>query len=357
MPDRCPDQVHLGSPGQGGRQVRRLLGEIQPIRFNCGNKAFRRHGRQGLPQRPASPRDVVPGQRLGEDQIGVGVEAVHQLVGLVVQVAFHRVSAPLRGEYGTERVLGALRVAAEPVLQFRFGTVRDVGNPSGQAEPGQRRHTVVVVAAAEVRIQPDGGQLGLGKGDLLRRARRRGRNHCTTFNPGRLGHRPFKRPRSPERTAEDGMPGPDAEKVGQPGFGTHRITDGDQGKARPPGQALRIKRGRAGGTVAAAQHVRRHYEKAVRVHGFPRPHQVIPPAGFVRIPLRHMGAAGEGVRNEDGVTGIGIKPAPGFVTEDDVGQVAAGFQVQSADGGVLQHPVAVGDGVLRSRVTDCHADP
>ena len=76
--------------------------------------------------------DVVGRHRVGEGDVRAGVEAVGQLVGVVVEVALHGVASVAKG------LLTLLRFTPEPHVELELGPVREVGDASGDAHADVR---------------------------------------------------------------------------------------------------------------------------------------------------------------------------------------------------------------------------
>ena len=140
---------------------------------------------------------------------------------MVLQVRLHGVTA------AAQRILVALRRPAEPGVQFQRGPVGGVRDLPGHRHPGQRRLTVVIVAAAEVAVGPDGRELRHAPGDLVAGEVRAGGDGDGPGHPVRVADRPFQRPHAAHRPAEHGGELLDAEPVGQRRLGGHLIAHGD----------------------------------------------------------------------------------------------------------------------------------
>ena len=208
----------------------------------------------------AATADVVGVHRLCQHDVGVGVEAAADLAGVVVEVALDGVAAT-----APEGVLGALGHPAEAVMQLQLAAVGDVGDAAGDPEPVIGPPALlVVVAAAEPRVAADRQQLGLAPGNLLgRRVGGRGQ-HDRGVDASGMGDRPLQGPHPAHRPAENRLPALDAEVVCEQGLDLHLVADRHEGEAAAPGPAVGGPRRRAGGSLAAAQHVGGHDEVACR---------------------------------------------------------------------------------------------
>ena len=142
---------------------------VEPVRVDCHDNKVGRHALQGCLHATTSPPHVVRVHRLGQDQIGVGVKPRGQHVGVMVEVALHRVAAT-----PTERLLVTLGRTTEACVELRLAAVGDMGDPASQAKPEVRAlKAAVVVTAGEVGVLADGQQLRLAPRDLLGRCVRR----------------------------------------------------------------------------------------------------------------------------------------------------------------------------------------
>src|SRR6476661_7066806 len=167
VPDRRPDEVDIHVPGQGPGKLVGLRWEIEPVGVDGGHKEPCRGCGQGFGQGSPSPADVVAHQRFGQGNIAVGVKALHQLVALVVQVAFHLVAAAGGQDFPPQWRFRRLGFTSETAFQLGGGPVGDVGDPAGEGQSLFRTPAAVVVPAVEVGILPDGQGLRLCEGNLF----------------------------------------------------------------------------------------------------------------------------------------------------------------------------------------------
>jgi hypothetical protein len=99
------------------------------------------------------PRRIEVVQRAGDQQVGVGVEVLAELVALVAQVALDLELDVL----GAEVQLGVAQLAAELGLHRIVRQVGDVADHAGHAQAALGHHAMgVEVAAVEVRVGHDG---------------------------------------------------------------------------------------------------------------------------------------------------------------------------------------------------------
>ena len=211
--------------------------------------------------------------RVGDDEVGVGVEARQQLAGVVVQVGFHLVAPAHR------RVLLALVAPPEALIELGGAAVGRVRQRPRQAESPYRSHRVgVVVAVEEEGVGHDRQLLQVAPGQLVG-GRRGARGHQRQVtHPLRVGDPPLDRPVPAQRRPDDQMEDLDPQDVGQARLGLDSVARGQPREARPPGASVRRRRRRARRALAAAQDVGRHHEVALGVDGPPGSHQVRPPA-------------------------------------------------------------------------------
>lgn len=123
-------------------------------------------------------------QRLGHEQVGVGIEAVSEFVALVAQIAFY-----FKFNSVSVLQLAAPHLAAELFAQPVFNQISDVPHHAGnlQAAPGHGLATGVV-AFVEVGIGEDGLAGHVVKRDVLSgQFGRRGNHRHVTHTFGEVG--------------------------------------------------------------------------------------------------------------------------------------------------------------------------
>ena len=205
-------------------------------------------------------RRVEVVERLGDAQVGVGVEVGRELVALVAQVGLD-----LEVDVEVEARRAAAQHAAE-LLRHRLA--RDVGDVADHARDAQAAHRhhalLVVVAAVEIRVGHDRLARHLVEGDVLRRELgRRGDDDRVAHALG-VGERPLQRLHRAERAADHRGEALDAEAVGEARLRLDPVLDRDHREVRAPGLAgRRVDRRRAGRAEAAAEVVRADDEEAV----------------------------------------------------------------------------------------------
>ena len=289
----------------------RLVGVEEPVRVDCDHQGPRPHAAQGLALAAAVAPDVVGEHRAAQRHVGARVEAARQLLAVVVQVRLDGQPAAPQG------VLVVLRDAAEALVQLGGGAVGGVGDLAGQGEaPGGADGERVVVAPAPVRVELDGADLRVGPGGLLRGGpRARGDDHEALDAVG-AGDRPLDGALPAQGGADDEGPGAHSEQVGQPGLGAHLVAGGHDGEAGAPGRPVRRRRGRARGSLAAAQDVRGDHEAVFGVDRLAGADDGLPPARGVlarRGGAQDVGVAGERVQDQDRVGLRLVEPAPCLV--------------------------------------------
>ena len=98
-------------------------------------------------------------ERLGESDIGAGIEAVGQLDSLVIQVGVNG-KAIIAATVRPERVLAGLCMNAEALVNFLFAAVGQVRNAARGRQPLARAlGGSVIIAAVPERILLDGRDL------------------------------------------------------------------------------------------------------------------------------------------------------------------------------------------------------
>jgi hypothetical protein len=241
---------------------------------------------------PAPPGDVVGVHRLGEDDVGGGVEALHEGLPLVAKVALHR-----------EELLGLLP-PGEALLEARHAPVGAHRHHARGGEPGVGRIGRVVASGAPARIGEDRLALGLREADRPGRVARGARHEDDGSDQLRVEQGPFQDLHPAERAADDHGDVADAERGHQGVLDTHHVPDGDRREGAAVRAARgRIDRGRAGRPVAAPQDVRAENEVAFGVEGTPRPEHARPP----RVDVRR---AGQRVADDHCVPAVGREPPP-----------------------------------------------
>src|ERR671919_556423 len=150
----------------------RLMGRVQDVAVDAHRQQRRPQPGEGRPVAAPSPGQVVEVHGLGQDQVAVGVEAPHQLVTLVFEVALDLEALPQREP--VDRLHG---LAPEPRAEHVVATERHHRHHPGRGQPLVRAVTwggVVVVAAAPPRVHPDGPPPAAPPADLLGARRRCG---------------------------------------------------------------------------------------------------------------------------------------------------------------------------------------
>ena len=236
----------------------------------------RRHRRVGAAP-PAA--EVVQVHRLGEQQVGVGVEAAHELVAVVLEVALHLEALPQR-----EPVERLDHLAAEAAGEDVVAAEGDLADHAGDRQRLVRTvagRGVVVVAAPPARIHADDATAGRPPGDLLGAGGERGGDGHDRADPVGVHHGPLERPacRPSSRRPRCASGGCRGGRRARPALRTQSRTD-TTGKRLPHGSPS-SGCGLAGPVraLAAAEHVGAHDEPAVGVDGLARPDEPVPPAG------------------------------------------------------------------------------
>ncbi len=198
------------------------------------------------------PGQVEVGQRAGDVEVAVGVEPLHERVGLVTQVAL---DLELRLDDRVADVVGELEPPPELVGQRRAGEIGHVADHAGHAHAGVGLAAgAVVVAALPVGVAHDGlagdrvprqtlGVEGVGGGD----------DHYGV-DLARILDRPFEGLHPAQRTARDHRETLDSELVQEGAFGADHIRHGDHREVGAIGASGGgINGGRACRAAAAAK--------------------------------------------------------------------------------------------------------
>ncbi len=273
----------------------------------CGEIAAVRHGRV----------EVV--QRLGDAQVGVGVEVGRELVALVAQVGLD-----LELHVEAELELALTQFAAELLGHRVIGQVGDVTQHPRDAQSAARHDAMrVVVAAVEVGVGRDRLPRHFIEGDVLGRQFRCGGDHQRIAHAIGEAKGPLQRLHRAEAAAHHRRELADAQPVGEARVHLHPVVHRHDREVRAPGLARGgIDAGRPGGAMAAAEVVDADDEEPVRVHRLAGADEVVPPAdvlGIVLVPARDMVGSVQRMTHEDRVGPLGVQRAVGLVT-DGVGR-------------------------------------
>ena len=290
-------------------------------------------------------------QRAGDQQVGVGVEVLAELVTLVPQVALDLELDVLRAV----SEFGGAQCAAELLLHRIVGQVGDVADHARHAQAALGDQAVgVEVAAVEVGVGDDGAAGHLVEGDVLRRqVGRRGHGHAVA-HALRVTQRPAQRLHAPQAAAQHGGQLRDAQAVQQACLRVHPVFHRHHGEVGAPDAARgRIDVHGPGGAEAGAEVVDANDEEAVGVQGLARAHQVVPPAfaaRLARVGAGHMVAGVQGVAHQHRVGALGVERAVGLVVQRVVRQDGATLQRQGlAEVHLLRCDVADGTHARRAR--------
>ena len=216
-------------------------------------------------------------QRLGDPQVGVGVEILGELLALVAQVG-------LDLELGREGEAQAFaQLATEFRLHLLVGQVGDVPDHPRHAQAAPRLHAVgVEVAVEELGIGEDRLARDLVERDVLGGEVRRRRDHQCVPDALRIADRPVERLHATEAAAHHRRPLPDAEAIGESGLRIDPVLDRHQREVGAPGRAGGgIGGQRPGRSEAAAEVVDADDEEPVRVERLARADHVVPPPDVV----------------------------------------------------------------------------
>ena len=143
-----------------------------------------------------------------------------------------------------------------------------------------------------------------------------------------------------------GQPAADPEMVGHPGLDPHHVADGHNREARPVAAPVDgVEVDRAGGPLAAAEHVGAHHEVAVGVDRLAGTDQLVPPAGCGMRSAAlagGVGVAGEGVAHQHGVGCLLVELAPRLVGHPHLRQAPAPLEGEGPCFGDGHEPAVAG---------------
>ena len=277
-----------------------LLQRVEPVGVDAHHGGPGAHRRQRPRGAAPTATHVVAVHGPGEDDVGGGVEPAGELAGLVVEVGLHRVTTARTG------VLTRLRLATEPAVHLLTGAVGDLGDPArhAQAVDGALAAGVVIVAAEPRRVGGDGRQLRGTPGDLVPAGGGGAGQDDEGAHPVGVGDGPLQGPHASHGAPDDERPALHGEGVGEGALGRDLVPDRDGGEPAPPRPTVRTGATGTGRALAATQDVRGDHEPARGVQGETVADDAgPPPRRRVPLPRRpdHVGVAGEGVQDEDGV--------------------------------------------------------
>ena len=244
-------------------------------------------------------------------KIGIRVEAREELAGLVLKVALDRE----RGAEARGVRLQPLLAALEPVLLLlapeaaveevkrEIGDVRDLAClREAHARAGA---VAVVVAALPAGVERDRVASHDVERKRLRVERRAGGDHHRLVHLARMRGDPLKHLYAAEAAAHEPREMRDADLAQKRAVDLHRVADRETRERRPVGTAGGgVDGGRAGGPLAAAEHVRADHAVAVRVDGLAGADDGIPPAArglLAGAVSRDVRVARERMADEDDV--------------------------------------------------------
>jgi len=333
-------------------------------------------GGNGIRAPAVARREIEPVHGLGDVQVAVGVETLHEPFALVLQVL-------LDLEGGVEAV--GLVVLTDPPSELprhALGReVGDVGDLPGQGKPADRAIWKDVFPSGPSGIVEDGFAFHHVEGKGLGGKGRRRRHADAAFDAVGVAKAPFQGLHPAHGTAEHGVQGPDAQMVQEQPLHFDHVADRDVREAAPEGFARGGIRGRRSRRArAAAEHAGANHEPTPGIHRLSRSdHLVPPPLGADVLPrtveTRHMAASGQGRSDEDGVPAVRIQGSIRFVGDLEAVQRLSGFADEPsfreratqetgfhhADRarpvvglGPIRHPTVVGD--AHGRVQDLPAN-
>jgi len=267
-------------------------------------------------------------QRLGNTQIGVGVEIAGKFISLVTQIR-------LDFEFGVEAVIHLSRFERAPEFAGHFvvGQIGDVPHHARHPQAAARLHRMrVVVAAVKIRIGQDRLPRHFVERDVLRRQVGRAGDHQRVTYALRIGDAPLHALHGAEAAAHHCGKLRNPQLVGQARLRVDPVFDRHQGEIRAPRAAAGgIERQRAGRAVTAAQIVDADHEEPVGVQRLSGSDHVVPPADVGRVVGVYAGnmvGSIERMAHQHRVRACGVQRAVGLKGQFIAGERAPALQQQ-----------------------------
>ncbi|OQC06736.1 MAG: hypothetical protein BWX80_01425 [Candidatus Hydrogenedentes bacterium ADurb.Bin101] len=282
-------------PGEGIHHFLGHVGGEQPVRRKRNDQGGRLDTGQGCIQRGVSGGNIEVVHGLGDIQVGIGVEAVHKSLTLVVKIGFH---VELALEMIPQLVAVAQR-APELAVHGLVGKIGDMGQHTGNGKSLAWPGTIPVGATLECRIRLNGVAADSVKRDLLGTIGMAGGDKDDGTCRVRIAGRPFQGLHAAQGTADHTKQAPNAELADQGILHTHHVAHRDDREIQAVGRArFGIDAGGTGRSLAAAQEIGTDDEVPGGVNALSGPDHNIPPAGLgfrqVRI-SGGVGVAGQGM--------------------------------------------------------------
>ena len=274
-------------------------------------------------------RGVEVVQRTRDQQIGVGIEVLAELVALVTQIALDLELDVLRGVAQA----AVAQLATELGLHRVVGQVRDVADHARHTQPAGRHHAVtVVVTAVKIGVGDDGASRDLVERDVLSRQVGRRSHRDAMTHTQRMAQRPRQRLHAAQAAANHRSQPANAQRIDQARLSIDPVLDRHHRKVGAVGLAGRgMGVHRSGRAKAGAQVVDADDEEAVGVQRLAGAHQVVPPTfsgGCIVVAAGHMVAGVQRVAHQHRVAGVAVQHAIGLVDQRVVRERRAAAQRQ-----------------------------
>src|SRR5829696_8796899 len=323
-------RVRSGLSRSPGRRLH-LVRREEPVARDPDEKDLRLDPGVGLFLGLVACRDVVEVHRAREVEVGVGVEASHEILALVVEVA-------LDLEPPAELFVQSRAARGPPPEPLPLPGGALISHHPGHARYGEAgiggAPCTVEVAALPVGVGHDGASPELAHPHpLWTQGVRRRHGHGLLDKVGELDS-PLERLLTADG-APDHKPQPSyPQSVQKTLLRPDHVPDGHDGEAhRVRAPALGVGGGRPCAPVATSDHVRADDEVPPCVYTAPPTTHRAPPTTATARRIRLIGGARiacQGVDDKNGVLARIVKLAPGLVGERDFWQRAAEFRLEVA---------------------------
>jgi hypothetical protein len=174
---------------QGAHQLLRLVARIEPVGAEADHQEARPHAFEPGRPGPLAVGEVEIIHRLGDVEVGIGVEAADELAAAVAQVVLH-----LEVDFKIEpKRLFAAQAAAELLAHGVVAHVGDVAHHARHGQAAARQFLAVIIAGVPVGVGHDRLAAHFIEGDLLGAVARGGGDGNGGHHAVGERYRPFER--------------------------------------------------------------------------------------------------------------------------------------------------------------------